>query len=44
MNNESSRPDSKNDKSKDSFGYAAFMVGVIIVGTIIILLKLIGVF
>jgi hypothetical protein len=44
MNNESNRPDSKNDKSKDSFGYAAFMVGAIILGTILILLKLFGVF
>lgn len=44
MKNESNRPDSENDKSKDSFGYAAFMVGAIVLGTIVILLKLIGVF
>ena len=44
MKNESSRPDSENDKSKDSFGYAAFMVGAIVLGTILVLLKLFGVF
>ena len=44
MKNESNRPDSENDKSKDSFGYAAFLFGSIIVGTILILLKLIGLF
>jgi hypothetical protein len=43
MKNEINRPDSENDKSKDSFGYAAFMVGAIVLGTIVILLKLIGV-
>jgi hypothetical protein len=44
MKNENSRPDSENDKSKDSFGYAAFMVGAIIIGVILMLLKLFGLF
>jgi hypothetical protein len=44
MNNESSRPDSENDKSKESFAYAAFMVGAIIIGVILMLLKLFGLF
>jgi hypothetical protein len=44
MKNESSRPNSENDKSKDSFGYAAFMVGAIVLGTILVLLKLFGLF
>ncbi len=44
MNNENNRKESENNKDKNTFGYAAFMVGAIILGTILILLKLFGVF
>jgi hypothetical protein len=44
MNDENNRKGSEHDKSKDSFAYAAFLVGALVIGTIIIILKLFGLF
>ena len=44
MKNESNKKENENEKKDDTFVYAAFLVVSLIVGTIIVILKLFGVF
>jgi len=44
MKDESSRKENKNEKKDNTFNYAVVLIGLIILGAILIVLKLFGLF